>query len=148
MIFVPSANFLEIADTLDAETLQGNVNSIAAVLDEIHQVADRESLSLAYYNIMLFRSWRGSEVQLAQLGLVCVEKLRSFGIKNYDQARMEWHFVNATSAINDGAMDMPWWIDDERVHMSHRSVLLQIDSEYYQPLYGDVPVTPIFWPER
>jgi hypothetical protein len=39
----------------------------------------------------------------------------------------------------DTAGDLPPWLGDESVHVSHRSALLRKDPERYRPIFGDVP---------
>ena len=42
---------------------------------------------------------------------------------------------------------LPEWIDDERVHRSHRAALVRKDPAYYGELFPDVdPALPYFWP--
>ena len=42
---------------------------------------------------------------------------------------------------------LPEWIDDERVHRSHRAALVRKDPAYYGPLFPDAdPELPYFWP--
>ncbi len=45
------------------------------------------------------------------------------------------------------AGDLPPWLGDEALHLSHRSALLRKDPEFYRPLFGDIPDDlPYVWP--
>ncbi len=45
------------------------------------------------------------------------------------------------------AGDLPPWLGDEPLHVSHRSALLRKDPERYRPLFGDIPDDlPYVWP--
>ena len=45
------------------------------------------------------------------------------------------------------ARDLPPWLGDEALHISHRSALLRKDPGHYQPMFGDVPADlPYYWP--
>jgi hypothetical protein len=46
-----------------------------------------------------------------------------------------------------GAGDLPPWLGDEALHLSHRSALLRKDPGVYRPLFGDIPDDlPYVWP--
>jgi hypothetical protein len=43
--------------------------------------------------------------------------------------------------------DLPPWLGDEALHLSHRSSLLRKDRSVYAPLFGDIPDDlPYVWP--
>jgi Pyrimidine dimer DNA glycosylase len=45
------------------------------------------------------------------------------------------------------AGELPPWLGDEALHVSHRSALLRKDPGRYQPLFGDIPDDlPYVWP--
>ena len=45
------------------------------------------------------------------------------------------------------AGDLPPWLGDEALHLSHRSALYRKDPEFYRPLFGTVPDDlPYVWP--
>jgi hypothetical protein len=46
-----------------------------------------------------------------------------------------------------GAGDLPPWLGDAALHLSHRSALLRKDPGVYRPLFGDIPDDlPYVWP--
>ncbi|GGQ42823.1 MSMEG_6728 family protein [Couchioplanes azureus] len=45
------------------------------------------------------------------------------------------------------AGELPPWLGDEALHVSHRSALVRKDPDFYRPLFGDVPDDlPYVWP--
>ncbi len=45
------------------------------------------------------------------------------------------------------AGELPPWLGDEALHLSHRSALVRKDPAYYQPLFGAIPADlPYHWP--
>ena len=45
------------------------------------------------------------------------------------------------------AGDLPPWLGDEALHLSHRSALVRKDPDVYRPLFGDIPDDlPYVWP--
>jgi hypothetical protein len=47
----------------------------------------------------------------------------------------------------DAAGELPPWLGDERMHLSHRVSLVRKDPDFYQPIFGDLPDdVPYVWP--
>ncbi|MFI7596844.1 MSMEG_6728 family protein [Actinoplanes sp. NPDC049681] len=45
------------------------------------------------------------------------------------------------------AGELPPWLGDDALHLSHRSALVRKDPDFYRPLFGDVPADlPYVWP--
>jgi len=45
------------------------------------------------------------------------------------------------------AGDLPPWLGEEALHLSHRSALVRKDPAFYEPLFGAVPDDlPYYWP--
>ena len=45
------------------------------------------------------------------------------------------------------AGELPPWLGDEALHLSHRSALFRKDPDFYRPLFGEVPGDlPYVWP--
>jgi hypothetical protein len=44
------------------------------------------------------------------------------------------------------AGELPPWLGDEDLHLSHRASLVRKDPQFYRPLFGDVPDVPYVWP--
>jgi hypothetical protein len=47
----------------------------------------------------------------------------------------------------DAAGELPPWLGDERMHLSHRVSLVRKDPDFYRPIFGDLPDdVPYVWP--
>ncbi|UQU65324.1 MSMEG_6728 family protein [Couchioplanes caeruleus] len=45
------------------------------------------------------------------------------------------------------AGELPPWLGDDALHLSHRSALVRKDPDFYRPLFGDIPTDlPYVWP--
>ncbi|MGA5303378.1 MSMEG_6728 family protein [Nucisporomicrobium flavum] len=45
------------------------------------------------------------------------------------------------------AGELPPWLGDDALHLSHRSALVRKDPDFYRPLFGDIPADlPYVWP--
>lgn len=52
-----------------------------------------------------------------------------------------------TQADLAAAGELPPWLGDDDVHVTHRAALVRKDPEFYRPLFGDVPADlPYVWP--
>jgi hypothetical protein len=85
--------------------------------------------------------WRGYRPALMSYqDAVCAEWL---GRGHVDTCREKTYadlgLVPSDAALYEaGTFEVPPWNADEAVHRSHRSKLVQKDSEFYRPLFGDV----------
>ena len=56
-------------------------------------------------------------------------------------------FAPDVDLLTQDELDLPPWIGDEAVHLSHRSNLIRKDPGYYGPLFPGVPDDlPYVWP--
>jgi hypothetical protein len=45
------------------------------------------------------------------------------------------------------AGELPPWLGDDALHLSHRSALVRKDPDFYRPLFGEIPADlPYVWP--
>jgi hypothetical protein len=57
------------------------------------------------------------------------------------------HVPEDAAAYESGTFDVPAWNEDEAVHRSHRSKLVQKDPEFYRDAFPDVPADLDYvWP--
>lgn len=96
--------------------------------------------------------WRGHAHELARYGYLCCLEWIGRGYKD----TMSWRFYDAMysmqcdNALEPGTwdLDIPPWINDEDVVISHQSNLIRKDAEYYSSLW---PTTPdnleYVWPD-
>ena len=96
------------------------------------------------------RMWRGFVPALVSYGLACVDEWRARGRADATASALteftggvvpDWDRLHA-------AGEVPPWVGDEALHLSHRSSLVRKEPEHYRPLFGDVPDDlPYVWPD-
>lgn len=77
------------------------------------------------------RMWRGYEYHLAQYALYGLEELARRG-RHYPEHVATFQALQVRYGLPNGRTPpLPPWLGDERLHSSHRSVLLYKDYSYY-----------------
>ncbi|GAA4962374.1 MSMEG_6728 family protein [Kineococcus glutinatus] len=144
--FLPYADFARSAAVLDPPRLGKQRVETLQVLRAL------ELPDYGWVNHPAVRMWRGCTPALVSYGLACVEAWTRPGRAD-STARLIAEFapevVGRTQAELAADGLMPVWLGDERVHLSHRSRLLQKARELYLPAFGaDTPDDlDYFWPE-
>jgi hypothetical protein len=96
------------------------------------------------------RMWRGFVPALVAYGLACVDEWRARGRADATRAALV-EFAGGAEPDWDVLHDrgeVPPWVGDEALHLSHRSSLVRKDPAHYRPLFGDVPDDlPYVWPD-
>lgn len=97
--------------------------------------------SKGWVNHPATRMWRGYEPALALYGAVmCVE----WKERGYKDTMLE-RFFNIFSVEKN--IQLPEWLFDSNVTLSHKSNLIRKFPEHYAPLWPDVPNDlPYVWP--
>lgn len=81
--------------------------------------------------------WRGYEPALAEYGRVICLEWKGRGYKDSLLPNFE-QYANSDN--------LPYWLGDERLHVSHQSNLIRKDFEYYAPKFPNVPNNlPYYW---
>ena len=96
------------------------------------------------------RMWRGFVPALVAYGLACVDEWEARGRADATRTAL-LEFTGGTvpdwDALHDRG-EVPPWVGDEALHLSHRSSLVRKDPELYRPRFGDVPDDlPYVWPD-
>ena len=88
--------------------------------------------------------WRGHTAVLARYGLVMCQEWKRRGYKD----TMTERFVELISSSTfEELHDMPGWLGDHELHLSHQSNLIRKFPEHYGPLFDGVPNDlPYIWP--
>jgi hypothetical protein len=96
------------------------------------------------------RMWRGFVPALVAYGLACVDEWEARGRADATRAALleftgggvpDWDVLRERGEV-------PPWVGDEALHLSHRSSLVRKDPEFYRPRFGDVPDDlPYVWPD-
>ena len=96
------------------------------------------------------RMWRGFVPALVAYGLACVDEWEARGRADATRsALLEFTggVVPDWDVLHDRG-EVPPWVGDEALHLSHRSSLVRKDPELYRPRFGDVPDDlPYVWPD-
>lgn len=95
------------------------------------------------------RMWEGHVPALARYGLAVVEEWLARGHLDTVAAtlRHDLALAGLDEPAAEGAVDLPAWFGDDRLHASHRASLVRKDPDYYAPLFPDAdPELPYYWP--
>jgi len=134
--FLPFADFKQTAAVLDRRRL-GNQRSEAKVI-----LKTLLGGSKGWVNHPAVKMWRGYEFLLCHYGIyICLEWLG----RGYKDAQLNW-FYQMRGHIPFTAYK-PAWLDDERLHASHRAALLHKDPAWYSQFgWEEPPGINYFWP--
>ena len=96
------------------------------------------------------KMWRGFVPALVAYGLACVDEWRARGRADATRDALV-EFTGGVEPDWDALHrwgEVPPWIGDEALHLSHRSSLLRKDPEHYRQFFGDIPDDlPYVWPD-
>jgi hypothetical protein len=100
------------------------------------------------------KMWAGYEEALVRYGLDMCTVWCATGRADTCATTLSTDLVTAggpalirTQEALAAAGDVPPWLGDEALHLSHRSSLLRKDPAVYRPLFGDIPDDlPYVWP--
>lgn len=141
--FLPSADFWYCASVLDRLRLGKQRVEVLQILRTLSGV------SKGWFNHPAVRMWRGYECALALYGVTCcAEWVETHGYKDTCRAKI-CALVDSSSGLL-----MPPWLGNERLHSSHRAMLLYKDPEWYGRFgWAEQPAVPdknnklqYYWP--
>lgn len=126
--FLPYSDFSQCAKVLDDKRLNKQRTDCLALLKEDNPANLTSKL------------WEGYEDALISYGLEMCFEWRKRGFKDTCAERLE--------ALYSYNKQTPPWLGDERLHASHRSLLVKRDPWHYVMKLGwkDLPDLPLFWP--
>lgn len=56
-------------------------------------------------------------------------------------------FAPQVEGVAQERLELPAWVGDETLHLSHRSNLVRKSPEFYRPVFGGIPADlPYVWP--
>lgn len=146
--FLPYPDFVASARALDAKRLgKQRVETI-----QVLRGLTRPGYGWRHHPAV--QMWRGYEEALTRYGLdmcavwcaagradTCAVTLRT------DLTAGTGHATVRTQPELAAAGELPPWLDDPDLHLSHRSALVRKDPDFYRPLFGTVPDDlPYVWP--
>jgi hypothetical protein len=146
--FLPYADFAATARVLDQRRLGKQ---------RVEAIQILRGLTVAGYGWRhhpAVKMWAGYEEALVRYGLdICAEWCAS-GRADTCAGTLVADLVAAGGPAHvrkqrelAEAGDLPPWLGDERLHLSHRASLVRKDPDHYRPFFGDVPDDlPYVWP--
>ncbi|MFG2071519.1 MSMEG_6728 family protein [Nonomuraea maritima] len=101
------------------------------------------------------KMWTGYEEALVRYGLEICHRWRFLGRADTCATTMTVELAELlgtplvrTQAELAAADELPPWLGDPALHLSHRSALLRKDPTFYRPVFGDEPDDlPYVWPK-
>ena len=130
--FLPSFVYEYSAQALDSKRLNKQVLEGYQIM----KILSGASETGAWRNHPAVLMWRGHEEALNQYGReMCLEWIA----RGYNDSMLE-RFVCV------GDPDLPSWLGDTRLHLSHQSNLIRKDPEYYGAKFPNVSADlPYYW---
>ncbi len=146
--FLPYADFAASARALDQKRLGKQRVETIQVLRGLTQPG------YGWRHHPAVKMWAGYEEALVRYGLDMCAIWVSTGRADTCATTLITDLAGAcgTTTIRTqpdlaAAGDLPPWLGDEAVHLSHRSALLRKDPALYRPIFGDIPDDlPYVWP--
>src|SRR4051812_22400820 len=146
--FLPYAGFTASAEVLDpkrlgkqrVETLQGLRGLTLPTYGWRHHPAGKMwagyEEALVRYGLDLVGGWTATAGAAPPAATLAADLAAACGITVIrDQPELA------------SAGELPPWLGDEALHLSHRSALVRKDPAHYQPMFGPVPDDlPYVWP--
>lgn len=129
--FLPYPDFMKSAEVLDYRRLGKQRVEAKQIINALSPDSNSR-----WRNHPAVRMWRNYEHALRYYHDIMILEWINRGYKN-----------NMVLFHVHGSFDMPHWLDDERLHSSHRANLLRKDPIFYG-MYGweDDPEAPYWWP--
>ena len=146
--FLPFPGFLASAEALDQRRLGKQRVETVQVLRGL----TRPGYGWRHHPAV--KMWHGYREALVRYGLDMAAVWCATGRADTTAATLVTDLVAAggpdlirTQEELAAAGELPPWLGDDAVHLSHRSALMRKDPEHYRPLFGDVPDDlPYVWP--
>ncbi len=89
--------------------------------------------------------WEGSERVLADYAITCIEEWKKRGYKDTCLDKI----LKLKEMFPPESNKKPWWLGDEKFHLSHASNLLRKNPQYYSQFFGNIPNNlPYLWPTK
>lgn len=147
--FLPYPDFGRSARALDPKRLgKQRVETLQVI-----RALTREGYGWASHPAVLM--WKGHEEALGRYGYTCCAVWTELGFSDTCEATMAADLRAAgIAAVRTqdelaAAGELPTWLGDEALHLSHRSALVRKDPSHYGPLFPGVPGDlPYVWPVR
>jgi hypothetical protein len=129
--FLPYSDFEDSARCLDYRRL-GCQRKEAM---QLHDILTNRTTTKGWRNHPALKMWEGYAPALAHYMNVCIDEWIHRGYNNTMEKR------------DDSNLVLPPWLNDRRIHLSHRSNLLRKDEKFYSQYNWNLPSTmEYYWP--
>jgi hypothetical protein len=143
--FLPYPDFDETAAVLDARRLGKQRVEVIQIVRAL-TVPD-----YAWKQHPAVLMWKGHEEALGAYGSAVVRRWCALGFADTCEATIAAGLAAfgvgriRSQAVLAEAGELPTWLGDERLHLSHRSALVRKDPEHYRLLFPGVPDDIEYW---
>jgi len=102
---------------------------------QLHNILTNRTTTKGWRSHPALKMWEGYAPALAHYMNICIDEWRERGYKSTMEKR------------DDSNLVMPPWLEDPRIHLSHRSNLLRKDEKFYSQYNWNLPSTmEYYWP--
>lgn len=149
--FLPYSDFVQSAKVLDRQRLGKQRVECLQLLQTLNDPTSR------FYNHVQTKIWIGYQDALATYSLIICKEWINRGYKDYIYDRIltyldkKYWYIPITILQDTLGKErkLPFWLGDDRVHISHQSRLLQKDFNHYSLYFNGVDLTlKYYWPVR
>jgi Pyrimidine dimer DNA glycosylase len=93
------------------------------------------------------KMWAGRLPALVAYGLAMTDAWTALGHADTVRGQL-LEFAPEVDGVPQELLELPRWLGDPALHLSHRSNLVRKDPAFYRPRFGDVPDDlPYVWPK-
>lgn len=136
--FLPYSDFYKSGCSLDQKRLGKQRVEVLQMLNKIRGVTAGRGWS----NHPCTRMWSKTPNALVEYGVQICLAWRARGYKDTCLEKIKKHFVASESTA------MPHWLGTDELHLSHKSMLIQKNPDFYRGAWPDVPDNLNYiWPE-
>lgn len=126
--FLPYESFIQSARVLDYRRLGKQRVEAKQILMALAGVTK------GWRNHPATKMWRGYEGQLCVYGITMCNEWK---LRGYQDSLLPFFQSRLAAAAIVGELEIPHWLGNKDLHLSHQSNLLRKDSNYYRVYFGD-----------
>jgi hypothetical protein len=135
--FMPYVTFATSANCLDNKRLNKQITECRQIMRALAR--KRLGMKAGWQSHPAVLMWEGHLGSLQAYHNCCV---RAWWDRGYNS-----HTMLAIHGLHDD--DLPSWVGDLRLHVSHQANLVRKDPDHYGPLFPYVdPSLPYYWPTQ
>lgn len=139
--FLPFECFQSSAKVLDQKRLGKQRVEVIQLLNSISKIKNNEPIK-GWKNHPCRKMWHDYSNALVLYGIAVCNEWRERGFNDTCLDKIEQKFNPNEDLV------MPHWLGDQKLHLSHKSMLIQKDTLYYGSLWPNVPRDLEYvWPE-